>query len=162
MPKNARDNYVTPDHPNLKARVLPHNNEAEQAVLGCVLLDADAPIPILAELSAGDFYSKAHASIFEAMVQISRRDEPIDVVTLTQQLDTMGLLESVGGLTYLADLSNCVPGAANYKHYVGLVKKLSGLRKLIGAAQKITDVAFVGDPENDALAFAEREIYALG
>ena len=163
MPNKARDRFgIDPEHPNLKARVLPHNNEAEQAVLGCVLLDADAPIHILSELTAADFYSKSHGHIFDAMVQISRRDEPVDVVTLTQQLDTMGLLESVGGLTYLADLTNCVPGAANYKHYVGLVKKLSGLRKLIGVAQKITDVAFVGDPEDDALGYAEREIYALG
>lgn len=166
MPKGASKSYATnfdvdPNHPNLKARVLPHNNEAEQAALGCALLDDDAPIHILSELAPDDFYSKAHAHIFEAMTQISRRDEPIDVVTLTQQLDTMGLLETVGGLTYVADLSNCVPGASNYKHYVGLVKKLSDLRKLIAAAQKITDVAFVGDPKDDAIAFAEREIYAL-
>ena len=153
---------INPDHPNLKARVLPHNNEAEQAVLGCVLLDTDAPVHILPELTAADFYGKANADIYDAMIALSRRDEPIDVVTLTQQLETMGLLESVGGLTYLAELSNCVPGAANYKHYVGLVKKLSSLRKLIGVAQKITDVAFVGDPEDDALGLAEREIYALG
>lgn len=149
------------NHPNLKARVLPHNNEAEQAVLGCALLDNDATIHIIPELTPADFYGKAHASIYEAMVRISRRDEPIDVVTLTQELDTMGMLENVGGLTYLADLSNCVPGASNYKHYVGIVKKLSTLRKLISSAQKITDVAFVGDPQNDAIAFAEREIYAL-
>ncbi|MCI8413834.1 MAG: replicative DNA helicase [Clostridia bacterium] len=159
--KGIGQNGINPDHPNLKARILPHNNEAEQAVLGCVLLDADAPIHILTVLTPADFYSKAHGNIFDAMVRISRRDEPVDVVTLTQELDTMGLLESVGGLTYLADLSNCVPGAANYKHYVGLVRKLSNLRKLIGAAQKITDVAFVGDPDDDALGFAEREIYAL-
>ena len=154
--KGIGQNGINPDHPNLKARILPHNNEAEQAVLGCVLLDADAPIHILTVLTPADFYSKAHGNIFDAMVRISRRDEPVDVVTLTQELDTMGLLESVGGLTYLADLSNCVPGAANYKHYVGLVRKLSNLRKLIGAAQKITDVAFVGDPDDDALGFAER------
>ncbi len=159
--KNPRAHGINPEHPNLKARILPHNNEAEQAVLGCALLDADAPIHILSELAASDFYGKANANIFDAMVELSRRDEPIDVVTLAQQLDTMGLLDGVGGLTYLTDLSNCVPGAANYKHYVGLVKKLSSLRKLIGAAQKITDVAFVGDPDDDALAFAEREIYAL-
>lgn len=163
MPKNVRDNYgINPDHPNLKARVLPHNNEAEQAVLGCVLLDVDAPVHILPELQPNDFYSKAHANIFAAMKAVSEKDEPVDVVTLTQQLDNMGLLESVGGLSYLADLSNCVPGAANYKHYVGLVRKLSSLRKLISVAQRITDAAFVGDPEDDALAFAEREIYALG
>ncbi|MDE7395180.1 MAG: replicative DNA helicase, partial [Clostridiales bacterium] len=158
---SIRKKEIDPNHPNLKSRVLPHNNEAEQAVLGCVLLDADAPTHITSALEPGDFYSKAHAKIFEAMVAIYHRNIPVDVVTLTQELDTMGALESVGGLTYLADLSNAVPGAANYKHYVGLVKKLSTLRKLIGSAQKITDVAFVGDPDDDAIAFAEREIYAL-
>ena len=152
---------VDPNHPNLKARILPHNNEAEQAVLGCALLDPDATVHIIPELVPQDFYSKAHGNIYDAMVRISRRDEPIDVVTLTQQLDSDGLLGSVGGLTYLAELSNSVPGAANYKHYVNLVKKNSTLRKLIAAAQKITDVAFVGDPKDDALGFAEREIYTL-
>ena len=165
MPTNRNskknNNGINPEHPNLKARVLPHNNEAEQAVLGCALIDADAPIHIISELRPDDFYSKSHGYIFEAMQKISAKDEPIDVVTLTQELETMGLLESVGGLTYLADLSNSVPGAENYKHYVGLVKKLSNLRKLIGAAQRITDVAFVGDPDDDAIAYAEREIYSL-
>ena len=158
---SIRKTEIDPNHPNLKARVLPHNNEAEQAVLGCVLLDADAPTQITAELAPSDFYSKAHAKIFEAMCNVYHRNVPVDVVTLTQELDTMGALESVGGLTYLADLSNAVPGASNYKHYVGLVKKLSTLRKLILSAQKITDVAFVGDPDDDAIAFAEREIYSL-
>ena len=69
MPKKsntyAKSFDVDPNHPNLKARVLPHNTEAEQAVLGCVLLDADAPIHILSELTPDDFYSKAHANIFE-------------------------------------------------------------------------------------------------
>lgn len=103
----ATDFDLDPSHPNLKSRMPPHNTEAEQAVLGCVLLDPDAPVHILPELEPDDFYSKAHADIYDAMVRVSRRDEPVDVVTLTQQLDNDGLLASVGGLTYLADLSNC-------------------------------------------------------
>ena len=156
-----RKKEIDPNHPNLKNRVLPHNNEAEQAVLGCVLLDADALTSITAELAPADFYSKAHATIFEAVCALYHRSVSIDLVTLTTELDTMGALETVGGLTYLTELSNTVAGAANYKHHVGIVKKLSTLRKLIGASQRITDVAFVGDPNDDALAFAEREIYTL-
>ena len=148
-------------HPNLTARVLPHNLEAEQASLGCVMIDQDAPIHILSELSEDDFYSKAHREIFHAMQNIMQKNKPIDIVMLVQELETMGSMEAVGGLTYLTTLSNIVPSASNYRHYCEIVKKNSTLRKLIESAQKITDAAFTGDANDDALQLAEREIYSI-
>lgn len=149
------------EHPNLKARVLPHNNEAEQAVLSCVMIDRDAPIHILAEIKTDDFYSKAHKDIYAAMLSISAKDIPIDIVTLVQELESLGMMESAGGLTYLTRLTNIVPSAANYKHYCDIVKKNSQLRNLIDASQKIINISFTGDPDDVAMATAEREIYAL-
>lgn len=148
-------------HPNLKARVMPHNTEAEQAVLGCILIDEDAPIHILPQLIIEDFYSNAHKDIYTAMTNISAHDKPIDIVTLVQELETMGSMESVGGLSYITMLTNIVPSASNHKHYSEIVKKNSLLRKLIKSGQKIIDSAYTGDANDDALQMAEREIYSL-
>ncbi len=149
-------------HPNLTARVLPHNNEAEQAILGCAMIDRDAPIKIVSELSADDFYSQSHRDIYTAMVALASSDQPIDIVTLLQECETMGVLNSVGGLAYLTKLNNVVPSAANFNHYLGIVKKTSLLRKLIASCQKVIDVSFTGDADDDVLRLAESEIFALG
>lgn len=143
------------------ARVLPHNDEAEQAILGCVLIDEDAPVTILSELRSEDFYSPAHADIFTAMQNLSFKDKPIDYVTLVQEVEEMGVMDKVGGLTYLASLTTFVPSADNYRHYLEIVKKTSLLRQLIAAGERIMDCAYSQDAENDALALAEREVYAL-
>ena len=148
-------------HPNLKARVLPHSLEAEQAVLGSVMIDENAPVHILNELRAEDFYSPSHRVIFSAMQGIALKNKPVDIVTLVTELETLGQLEAAGGLAYITALSDTVPSASNYAHYAAIVKKSSVLRKLIDAAQAITDKAFTGDPEDDAIAFAEAQIFAL-
>ena len=142
MPKDAKN----VSHPNLKARVLPHNDEAEQAILGCVMIDENAPVTILSELTPDDFYSGAHKLIFTAMQSLAQEDKPVDIVTLVQEVETMGCMEKVGGITYLTDLSNFVPSADNYKHYLAIVKKNSLLRRLIAVSGKIADNAFEGDP----------------
>ena len=157
MPFDAK----TSAHPNLKARVLPHNDEAEQAVLGCVMIDENAPITILNELKPEDFYQNAHKLIFQAMQSISLADKPVDIVTLVQELETMGCMDKTGGITYLTELSNFVPSADNYRHYLEIVKKNSLLRQLISVSSRIADNAFEGDPEDKALEKAESEIYSL-
>lgn len=148
-------------HPNVKERIPPHNDEAEQAVLGCALIDQDAPITILNELKPDDFYQNAHKLIFQAMQTISLADKPVDIVTLVQEVETMGCLDRVGGITYLTELSGCVPSADNYRHYMDIVKKNSLLRQLISVSKNIADNAYSGDPEDKALEFAEGEVYAL-
>ena len=89
------------NHPNVKGRILPHNDEAEQAVLGSVLIDEDAPITILNEAKPDDFYQPAHKLIFQAMQNVSFSDKPVDIVTLVQEIETMGCMDKVGGITYL-------------------------------------------------------------
>lgn len=148
-------------HPNLKARILPHNDEAEQALLGCVMIDENAPITILNELKPDDFYLNAHKLIFQAMQAVSQKDKPVDIVTLVQEVETMGIMEKTGGITYLTELSNFVPSADNYRHYLEIVKKNSLLRQLISAGSRIADNAFEGDPNDNALELAENEIYSL-
>lgn len=152
------------EHPAVKARILPHNDEAEQAILGCVLTadaSADAPVVILSELKADDFYQKSNKEIFSAMLNLYQQDKPIDFVTIVQELGEMGSLETVGGLTYITSLTTFVPSIANFRHWLEIVKKNSLLRQLITATQKVMDCAYSGDGEDDALALAEREVYAL-
>ena len=149
------------NHPNVKGRILPHNDEAEQAVLGSVLIDEDAPITILNEAKPDDFYQPAHKLIFQAMQNVSFSDKPVDIVTLVQEIETMGCMDKVGGITYLTELTNFVPSASNYRHYLNIVKKNSLLRQLVAVSGRISDNAFSGDPEDKALEQAESEIYAL-
>lgn len=146
---------------NISARKLPHNLEAEQAVLGCVLIDQEAPVSILNELSANDFYTESHKNIFSAMKNVYLRNAPIDYVTLSDELESQGLLESVGGISYLSTLTNIVPSAANFKHYQDIVKRNSIMRKLINSSQKIIDRAYESQEGDDVLSFAEAEIYGV-
>ena len=89
------------EHPNIKARVKPHNAEAEQAVLGCVLLDEEAALKVLTELKEDDFYIPAHAAVFTAMRAIFARNTPVDFVTLVGELEALGLMEQVLSLIHI-------------------------------------------------------------
>ncbi|MCL2862129.1 MAG: replicative DNA helicase [Firmicutes bacterium] len=148
-------------HPNISARILPSSYESEQAVLGCVLIDEYAPSLVLTELNTSDFMSFAHREIFNAAQHLTNNDKPVDALTVAETLKGMGSLDSIGGIGYLNQLTNLVPSASNLKHYTGIVKKTSILRKLIESANKISDKAYTGDIENNALAFAEAEIFSL-
>ena len=144
------------------ARILPHSIEAEQAVLGCVLIDEDeAQINIVTKLSANDFYSSAHKTIFRAMLDLYKKHSSVDFITITAKLEEMDKLSDIGGLNYITTLSNIVPSAANYDNYLQLVKKNSILRQLIKASEKIIETAFESSSKEEALAFAEKEIFEI-
>lgn len=145
---------------SVTARITPHSIEAEQSCLGCLLLDDSAVLGIMAVLRESDFYVNSHKKIFESMREIYTANRPIDYVTLTDDLERKGVLESVGGIDYISTLTNIVPSAANYKHYVDIVKRDSMLRKLISCSQDIIDKAYDGTEEN-VLAFAEKVIFDI-
>ncbi len=161
MPNFIGGSMFTDNNKAKNGRVLPHSIEAERAVLGCVMIDENAPLHILGELEQGDFYSKSHKKIFDAMKAIALKDKPIDIITLVTELETSGDMDSIGGLSYLNELSNIVPSASNYMHYSAIVKKSSTLRKLISVSGEISTKAFSGDADDDALKFAEGKIYSL-
>jgi len=143
-----------------KARIIPHNIEAEQSVLGCILIDDNAVLQIMNTLKVDDFYTESHKSIFETMSKIYNSNKPIDYVTLTDELEREGMLEAVGGLDYIITLTNIVPSAANYKHYTEIVKRDSVLRKLIHSSQEVIDKAYASD-DDDVLGFAEKSIFDI-
>ena len=146
----------------IEGRMMPHSIEGEQSVLGCVLIDVDAGFNILSALTENDFYVEAHKIIFNSMYEIYKKNSPVDLITLSDELEKKDLLESVGGLEYITTLTNIVPSASNYKHYIEIVKRDSVLRKLISAGNEIVNNAYVGTEKNEAIAFAERNIFDIG
>lgn len=142
-------------------RMMPHSIEAEQSVLGCVLIDQEASINVMGELHEDDFYVEAHKIIFNSMYNVYKANSPVDFVTLTDDLEKNNMLESVGGAEYITTLTNIVPSAANVKHYVNIVKRNSILRKLISASNKITSYCYEGAEIKEALTFAEKHIFEI-
>ncbi|MCC5896046.1 MAG: replicative DNA helicase [Alkalibacterium sp.] len=140
-------------------RLPPQNIEAEQSVLGSILLDPEALIPAMEFVEANDFYRRAHQLIFQIMMELNERNEAIDVVTIANSLETKSLLEDVGGTPYLAEIAGIVPTSANVEYYSKIVEERSILRKLI---QTATDIASKGYQEADnvpnLLDEAERSI----
>jgi replicative DNA helicase len=123
-------------------RVPPQNIEAEQSVLGGILLNNQALNSVLEVLKAGDFYSEAHRKIYAAIVELSERNEPSDLVTLSSILRDRKHLDQAGGTTYLASLVDNVPSSANIVHYSKIVKEKSILRSLIATATEILNKSY--------------------
>jgi replicative DNA helicase len=149
------------EHPNVKAKQIPQNFDAEKAVLGSIMLDSHPSLLVNDGLKVQDFSSIAHRHIFEAMYSLALKDSPIDIVTLIQQLDTDGTKDKVGGLSFVSSLVDSVPSSTNFKYYKEIVKKNSLLRSLIDECNEIMDICFSGDPTDNALQFAETAIYKL-
>lgn len=148
-------------HPNIKAKKPPQNSEAEQALLGSILLSQNAAINTLPYLNETDFYISAHKQIFEAMQQVFSDNKPVDIVTTTQQLNVNGKLDSSGGVEYLTSLTSLIPTAANYNYYYSIVKENGLRRKLIESLEEIIQEAYAGEKE-DILEYAESTIFKLG
>ena len=145
-----------------RGRTLPHNLDAEQSVLGAILLDNTAINPAGETLTSEDFYGEAHRVVFEAMVALSEDDSPIDAVTVAERLERSGQLERAGGLGYLSTLMDGLPRALNVADYARIVKDKSSLRNLISSANTIITSAISGDePTDDIIDQAERRIFEI-
>ncbi|ADI00787.1 replicative DNA helicase [Salisediminibacterium selenitireducens] len=140
-------------------RTPPHSLEAEQAVLGAVFLDRDAMIAAADNIVPEDFYRGVHQRIFTVMMDLHDRDEPIDIITVTDEMHRREWLEEAGGVSFLTDLANAVPTAANVRYYVRIVEEKSLLRRLIRTATSIATEGFEANEEVDILlSDAERRI----
>ena len=149
------------DIANLK--VPPQNLEAEQSVLGGILLENEAISKVLETLLPDDFYSESHRKIFNSMIELFEKNEPIDLITLTNQLKSMGHLDGVGGSAYLSSLVDSIPTAANITYYARIVKEKAVLRRLITTATEIVTRGY-GDEDDvwDLLDEAEKSIFQIG
>ena len=143
-------------------RVPPQNIEAEQSVLGAVLLENDAINQAIEILAAEDFYRESHREIFRAMVALSERNQPVDAITLTDALRTAGVLEAVGGAGYIAELAACVPTAANAGHYSRIVREKALLRSLASIATEIASDAYDSPPNvEEYLDESEHKVFEI-
>ena len=143
-------------------RSLPHNLEAEKAVLGAVLIDNEQFNRAAELINSPDFYRHAHQQIFDKMVSLSDRDEVIDLVTLKEELNRAGNLNVVGGPAYIASLVDGVPKSTNVEYYAKIVKEKATLRSLIGSANKILTTAYQAEVEPEVqLDQAESEIFQI-
>lgn len=154
--------YV-PDNPVSALKVPPHSLEAEQSVLGGLMLDDQAWFDLIEVVAATDFYRTPHQIIFDAMNELASDDAPLDAVTVSERLSSKGLLEKAGGISYLAELAESTPGASNVLAYGKIVRERSVLRQLIGAANQIADSAFTPDGRDTdtLLELAEQSVFQI-
>jgi replicative DNA helicase len=140
----------------------PQNLEAEQSVLGSLLLDQNAIIKIGDILAPEDFYKDTHKIILQGILDLFDKREPIDLLSLSNNLEEKNHLELVGGRTYLADLTNAVPSAANVVHYAQIVRKKSTLRNLLYASHEITQLGYDESDDVDSLLDqAEQKLFSI-
>ena len=143
-------------------RSAPWNNDAEQAVLGAMLLDQDASLSAAQLLADDMFYREAHRRLFRAMVSLTERRVVIDHITLRDELIRRGELDSIGGYDYVAELADSVPTAANLEYHAKIVKEKALLRRLIEVSTEIVGEAFRGAQTADELLdIAEQKIFQV-
>ncbi len=140
----------------------PQNIEAEESILSAVLIDSSTLLDIVEILSPEDFYRTAHQKIFAAITELFAKSEPIDLVTVANNLKEKGQLEDMGGATYLAQLIDTVPLAVNAEHYARIIRDKSSLRKLIAQANIIVNRCFEDRGDVDEVVnFAEKSIFEI-
>ena len=143
-------------------RIPPHSIEAEQSVLGAIIMDHEAVIVASEILRPGDFYRPDHAQIFSAIMELYTNSNPIDLITIQDKLVQKGILEQVGGLSYIAELASVVPTSAHIKQYANIVEEKAVLRRLIKASNEITAKSYEGDEKIDhIMSFAEKQIFDI-
>ncbi len=147
------------EHPNVKAQVPPHSEEAEKGLLCCMLTDENVPMEVTQIVHAEDFYFKSHRAVYEAMLAVWNNNQPIDLVTVTQALDHAGTLKDAGGAAYVSELSGYLPGAVNFRTYADIVTKTARLRRLMEASNAILERCYASEDALETLQFAEKAVY---
>ncbi|MFZ2189095.1 MAG: replicative DNA helicase [Candidatus Moraniibacteriota bacterium] len=147
---------------NKDLKLPPQNIDAEKSVLGALMLDKDAIIRVANLVRLGDFYKDTHNIIYETMIDLYEKREPIDVLSLSNRLEEKGQLDAIGGSSYLATLVNIVPSSSNVSHYAKVVQKKSTLRKLIETASEIVELGYHEEEDVDKLLDeAEQKLFAV-
>jgi len=143
-------------------RSIPHNIEAEQGVIGSMLIDKTSIVEVMEVLNTEDFYKDSHKVIFDSILDLYKKDTAVDIITLTENLKSRSKLEAAGGITYISELSGSIVSTANLKSYIKIVKDKSVLRKLIRASTKIIEESYKNqDDVAGTIDMAEKSIFDL-
>ena len=144
------------------AKIPPHDIEAEQAVIGSMLTDKDAVIDAIETLKINDFYRDDNKYIYEAIINLYNRADPIDIITVKAELVEMGKFEAIGGLEYLASLPDKVPTTANIEKYIKIVEEKAMLRALIKTANELISLGYAETEEvENIMDQAEKKIFEV-
>jgi replicative DNA helicase len=147
----------------LPDKLPPQNTEAEQCLLGCLMLDKDAIVKVVDAIKADDFYKGGHQDIYQAMAELYEKSEPIDILSVSARLKERNKLDDIGGSSYLTSLINTVPTATHVANYARIVRQKKILRDLISASQEIGLSAFDEAEEVDVLLDkAEKAVFGIG
>ncbi len=143
-------------------RLVPQNLEAEMSLIGSLLIDKEAMVKVGDSVTPEDFYSDKHRDIFDAICDLYRRHDPIDILSLSNRLEEKKLIEAIGGRAYLIQLANAVPTSSHAAHYAQIVQKKATLRRLIRAAQDISALGFEeAEDVEQALDKAEQKLFSV-
>ena len=146
----------------MNERIPPHSIEAEKSVLGSVLQSKEALFEVLEILDPEDFYSEHHKEVFEAVRELNRRSEPVDILTVSEELKKRNTLAMVGGRAFVASLPTEAPSTANAESYAHIIKEKAILRSLIQASADILDRSYKDKTDSqEVLSFAEQEIFNI-
>jgi len=146
---------------DMLGKIPPHSIEAEQSVLGSMLLDKDAIIEVSDILQAEDFYKEGHKEIYRAVMELYKRDEPVDMITLSEELKKKNILENVGGIGYLSDLTDAGIISTNARYYGKIIEEKAILRKLIKASSDILEQGFGSESADRIIEMAEKSIFDI-
>ncbi len=153
---------MIPIEAQVLGKIPPHSLEAEQSVLGAMIINQEAINTAIEQLRPDDFYKEANKEIFKAIVELYNRNEPVDIITLSEELRRRGTLENIGGVTYLASLSGGVAISSNIKYYCDIVEEKSILRRLILSCDEIMAKSYEDSEEvNSIIEQAEKNIFDI-
>ena len=163
FPSNVSELPFSGDADLARIKMQPHSVEAEQSVLGGLLLSSDAWDSVAELVDPSDFYRPNHRIIFREIAKLAEATEPVDVITVADKLDARGELDAAGGLEYLTELAQSTPSASNIRAYAAAVRERASLRKLIEAAQDIAESGFnpEGRSSDELIDEAERKIMQI-
>jgi len=139
----------------------PHDMRAEQSVLGAMILDKEAILDIVEIIKADDFYRGAHTEIFDAVMTLYEKNEPVDMITLGDELTKREALENIGGIEYLNDLTTAGIITTNAKYYAKIIEEKSMLRRLINASTEILEMGYSTETAENVLEIAEKSIFDI-
>lgn len=143
-------------------KIPPHSIEAEQSALGALILDQDAVTEVIELIGEDDFYKEAHKAIYRGIIDLYNKNEPVDIITLSEELGKAGVLEDIGGIEYLSDLTTMGVLTTNAKHYAKIIEEKSTLRRLIRASSEIIEKGYQGEDEAiHLLDLAEKSIFDI-
>lgn len=143
-------------------RIPPQNITAERSVLGAILLDKDAIIKVIDIVTPEDFYEDRNGIIYDAMLKLFDKRQPLDIVTISEILEASGQIKEVGGSAYLAEIVNETPSASNIVHYAQICRDKGVLRRLISAAGNISELGYEEEPDiSETLDKAEQSLFAI-